>query len=359
MMISLGALIVTVSLSAAAQDVISEYDLGLCERAQRVTAGAGDTDFSIEVLYGEGNGFHVIQMDADGAGHTVTIATTAVRNEIDGQPVVSSVACKMVNAERISDVLQIELPEPPQSCGEVNRQTHDFVLGTLGAAQRERYRKEGVQLSFAEDYIAASGGEWLPSSAADHIQLKPSAVDDSGSLVVSAPSVRVPWDASTREFYQGTQHCKLVSASAMQRWMLAGAFSAGAELIPADNEPCYAPSAQQSAAGSCLFWFAPAESMFCQDYTGGEWSRDSAAAACGKRHASPDALKAAASRYEGQGGVYSTDGCRNRKDAEPLGGTCVFHCNAEDESLWRQSGKVVSGPAAGAMMSRACDLYIE
>ena len=358
-MISVSALIIFASLSAAAQDIVADYDLGLCERAQRVTAGAGDSDFSIEVLYGEGNGFHVIQMDADAASRTVTIATTAVTSEFDGQSAVTSVACKMVNADRIRDVLQIELSGKPQSCGAVNRMTHDFVFGTLAVEERERYRDKGVQLEFVDDYVAASGGEWLPSSAADHIQSQNSVAGDPDSLAVSAPSVRVPWDARTREFYQGTQHCKLVSASAMQRWMLAGAFTAGATLLPVDQKSCYAPSAQQSDAGSCLFWFAPAQSLFCQDYTGREWSRDTAAAACAKRHASADALKAADNSYEGQGGVYSTDGCRAREDAEPLGGTCVFHCNADDESLWRQSGEVVSGPASSAMMSRACDLYIE
>jgi hypothetical protein len=362
-MISSSAFIVSValfsaSLAASAQGPITDYDQSLCERAQRITAGVGDTEFSIEVLYGEGDGFHVIQMDADGESKTVTIATTMVRNEIDGQPEVTSVACKMVNAERLSDVLDVELPGQPQSCGEVNRQTHEFVLSTLGREERERYRRQGVQLQFADDYIAATGGEWLPSSVTDHIGPLSSAGDGPGVLTVSAPSVRVPWDDQTREFYQGTQHCKLVSAAAMQRWVLGGAFVDDAQLVPVDDQPCYAPAAQQSEAGSCLFWFAPAQSMFCQDYTGDEWTGETAAAACGKRHASPEALKAAASRYEGLGGNYSTESCGARKEAEPLGGTCVFHCNADDESLWRQSGEVISSPASAAMMSRACDLYI-
>ena len=213
-----------------------------------------------------------------------------------------------------------------------------------------------MPLRFIDDYVTAAGGEWLPAAVDDYIKAVAGA-DGVSHINIAAPSVRVPWDADTREFYQGTQHCKLVSAAAMKRWMQVGAYDGSTRLFPPSKPPCYSPSAESSSAGSCLFWFAPAQSMFCKDYTGPDWTPESAGEECGKRHATPEALAAAASRYEGVGGAYETAACSERKDAAPLGGTCVFHCNAPDESLWRQSGDM---PANGAgMMTRACDLYID
>lgn len=330
------------------------HDLNLCVMAQQMVAAQPQLD--VDVVYGEGNGFHTIQMDIDvEQGRAVVAAATQRSGFVDERIV--SVACKMVNAERVADVLQLAPVGNQASCQVINERTYAYVLDGLTPAQASRYRSEGVPLRFGADYVAASGGEWLPSRVDDHIR---AVRTDDGALShveVSAPAVRVPWDPIAREFYQGTQHCKLISATAVRRWVLTGAFDGSTELFPPTEKPCYAPSAESSAAGSCLFWFAPAQSMFCKDYTGPEWTAATAQNECGKRHASPQALAAAASRYEGAGGIYRQQACAERTDAAPLGGTCVFHCNAPDESLWRLSGDL---PADGAgAMTRACDLYID
>ena len=340
---------------AAAAPAVDDYDATLCERAQLLVTG--EPPVEVEVITGESNGFHTIQMDIDVERRRVITAATTMTTEVDGETLVTGVGCKMVNAERVADVLQVRPTSRPFTCGEVNQATYGYVFNALPFPDKRRYLTEGVQLRFAPDYIAATGGEWLPVRIEDHIVAVPAADGTVDHLQISAPSVRVPWDSETREFYQGTQHCKLISAAAMRRWMLVGAFDGSTELFPIAQQACTAPSAESSAAGSCMFWFAPAQSMFCKDYTGAGWTAETARAECGKRHASPEALAAASSRYEGEGGVYQQAACTGRADAEPLGGTCVFNCNAPDESLWRQSGD--SPMQGGGAMTRACDLYIE
>ena len=53
-----------------------KYDAELCALAQRMIVNAPEDAFEIEVLVGESNGFHVIQMDVDATTNTVMIATT-------------------------------------------------------------------------------------------------------------------------------------------------------------------------------------------------------------------------------------------------------------------------------------------
>ena len=175
----------------------------------------------------------------------------------------------------------------------------------------------------------------------------------------------VPWSPTERQFYMGTHHCKLITLAAMQHWMRVGALTREAELFPSGVPVCDAPSSMTSTAGSCVFYFAPANARYCQDYSGPEWTLDSARQECGKRHASPEALKAAANRYAGAGGLFSDASCRSRDEQLPLAGTCVFHCKQPDEALWHPlksgDGNVSSGAANGAasaMMSKACDLFV-
>ncbi len=48
---------------AAAASPLQSYDDRLCETAQTMIAGAAEGQLQINVLYGEGDGFHTIQMD--------------------------------------------------------------------------------------------------------------------------------------------------------------------------------------------------------------------------------------------------------------------------------------------------------
>lgn len=329
----------------------ADYDADLCVLAQEMIVGAPPGAFAVRVVRGEGEGFHSIQMDADARG--VTVAMTAGSVSVDDAELATFVACKMVNQARVNDVLGLELRGAAGSCRRINEHTYALALAGLSEAEQARYLTEGRKIHFTNDYVAASGGEWLPSKVEDFIQ------PASDGLQVTAPAVRVPWDPVTREFYQGTNHCKLITQSAMQYWMRQAAFVESAQLIPTEAESCAEPTSMTSDVGSCLFWFAPAQAMFCQDYSGAGWNKAAARDACAKRHASPEALKAAGSRYEGAGGIFSASGCAQRADAPTPQTTCVFHCQADDETLWHTLAANENTPAAAGMMQRACDLFIE
>ena len=304
-------------------------------------------------MVGESNGFHVIQMDVDAAANTVTIATTTGLLEVDGVRLPTYVGCKMVNRDRVNNILGLNLDGPVTTCRTVNEHTYNMALAGLSEAERVRFIAEGRALEFADDYIAGSGAEWLPSQVDDYIE------SDSKGLRIVAPAVQVPWNETTHEFYQGTNHCKLITLAAMQRWMRKGAFTDSPELFPRSTPPCTSPASMTSSVGSCRFWFAPAQATFCQDYSGPGWVSATAQEECSKRHASPEALAAADSKYAGLGGVYDRLSCDERADSPPPVGTCVFHCNAADETLWHTLDANANGPAATQIMRRACDLFIE
>lgn len=337
---------------------VTDYDAALCVTAQRMIVNATSDEFPVLVEQGVGNGFYTIQMDVDAEAALVKIAMTTGTVQVEGEtePLATYVACKMVNRDRINDVLGLGLPAPDRSCRVVNEYTYRRALAMLSAAERERYESAGRPLEFSDDYLTPTGGEWLPAVIDDFIE--PVNGDAAQGLEIRAPAVRVPWDSQQRQFFQGTQHCKLITMAAMQRWMRDGAFGDGDILFPRAKQACHMPSSMTSRVGSCRFYFAPADSMYCQDYSGPDWTIATAQAECSNRHASPDALQAADNRYDGAGGIYSTASCAERDDVPQLSGTCVFHCNDGDEALWHLTGPGTSDPGAAQMMSRACDLFI-
>jgi hypothetical protein len=325
----------------------SAYDHHLCQTAQRLIINA-DADFPVIEQRGSGNGFHTIQMSVDEDHGAAVIAMTTHYAEYSGARQATVIACKMVDRDRVNDSLQLQLPGPDIPCRAVNETTLARALTELTAEERTRYLNDGRQLLFADDAIVATGGEWLPVTMDTFIN-----VDAANNVTVRAPSVRVPWNLAERNFYQGTQHCKLISLAAIRRWVTQAAFAPDATLVPPTDTACTTPHSISSDVGSCLFYFAPADSMFCQDYSGYEWQLDSARQECNARHASREALAAAANRYEGTGGEFSTGACADRDDVPPISGTCVFHCRAGDETLWHISGTV------DPRMTRGCDLFIE
>jgi len=329
--------------SYAAGSAPASYDSELCVTAQRLLVNAGD-ELPVRVQRGSGNGFHVIQMSVDTDARAAVIAmSTTYRGESD-EP--AYIACKMVNRERLNAELGAAYPAPDRRCADINRYTYDTALNSLSSAERNRYLQDGRPLEFTDDTIIATGGEWLPVTLDDAITYS----DDMVS--VSAPSVEVPWNNEERNFYQGTKHCKLISVAALQRWMTDAAFKPDGLLVPLADKRCTAPATPDSTAGSCLFYFAPADAMFCQDYNGSGWNEAAAREECAARHASQDALKAAKNRYEGAGGIYDQRSCTDRPDSPPISGTCVFHCGTPDEKLWNVSGML------DPRMTKGCDLFV-
>jgi len=335
------------TLVAIAKDGATEsYDTHLCRTAQRLIVNA-DEQLPVIEQRAAGNGFHTIQMSVDTQQAAAVIAMTTRFADIDGEQLATDIACKMVNRERINDQLNRNLPGPDQPCRAVNEATYARMLDELDTEQKQRYLHEGRQLQFADDAPIATGAEWLPVAAADFVV---AAGDNTFS--VRSPSVRVPWDSEERNFYQGTQHCKLISLAAMRRWATQAAFEPNGTLLPIATAACKASQPTRAEVGSCRFYFAPADAMFCQDYTGPGWSRATAMAECERRHASPEALQEAGNRYEGTGGNFDTRDCETRPDSDAISGTCVFHCNEADETLWQVSSTI------DPRMTRGCDLFI-
>jgi hypothetical protein len=333
--------------AAGAGEQIKSYDRHLCRSAQRLLLNADD---SLPVIQqtASGNGFHTIQMSIDVPRQAVVIAMTTAYTTIDGNNAATYVSCNMVDRDRTNEMLDLNLPPPDRQCSDANTATYALALDLLTPAQRRHYLGAGRQLQFADDSITGTGGEWLPITLDKFIT-----TTTDNDLVIRSPSVRVPWNAEEQNFFQGTQHCKLITLAAMTRWMTVGAFDPGARLIPLSESECTAPNSMTSAVGSCLFYFAPADALFCQDYSGAGWGAENAQAECANRHASIDALKAAKNRYEGAGGIYVASACTDRDDTPAISGTCVFHCQADDETLWHVSG------AVDPRMTKGCDLFVE
>ena len=343
----LGLLLVSSAASGARPDAaVADYDAHLCRHAQRFLVNADEADFPVVEQAGYGNGFHVIQMDVDAHSRQVSIAMMTETAEFQGRTLATHVACKTVDRARINDVLGLRLPGPEHQCREINEHTHERALDTLSAAERSRYLNDGRRLTFADDFLIETGGEWLPKPMDDFV--RPGEED----MTILAPSVRVPWSPDERQFYQGTQHCKLLTLAGMLQWMRRGAFEPDARPVPIMATECSAPSSMTSQVGSCLFYFAPAGSMFCQDFSGSDWTTVSAREECGLRHADEAALAAAENRYTGAGGVFSSLPCRERTDTPEFTGTCVFHCRSPEETLWH-----VGGPMAPEM-TRGCELFV-
>ncbi|MBS93000.1 MAG: hypothetical protein CL799_00945 [Chromatiales bacterium] len=345
------------------------YDQELCNTAQLQILNAQPGDFTFNTLVAEGGTFITEQMDADGDSNTVSVASLTVMVQISRQNLAVNVACKQINQARANDILNLQLPAPPGTCRDVNELTYRLALGELTAEQRRQYLADGVPLQFTDDYRAVAGGEWLPSVVSDFITPlgdpnQPEAIQ------IQAPSVQVPWPGPAGDWFQGTHHCKLITLAAMQRWMTVGSLRGDTELFPRPRPECTEPSSRTSAAGSCLLYFGPAGSQFCQDYSGSGWNLSSAHEDCDIRHSSKTAWDEGGDKYTGDGGVFSAESCAVRGAVaeareSPFDvansaniGTCVFRCNTPAEALWHQLSPMPGDPD-GRMMARTCDLFLK
>jgi len=278
-------------------------------------------------------------------------------------------ACKMVDQDRVNAILGLELTGPRGSCREVNEFTYAVALSQLSLKEREQYRAVGAQLEFIDDYDAGVGGAWLASTVSDYI----TPIGDSAkpaALRIQAPAVRVPWPEAGGDWFQGTNHCKLITFAAMSRWMRSVAFENATELFPRPKPQCVEPDSRTSKVGSCVQYFGPAGAQFCQDYSGSGWIAETAQADCAIRHSSLDAWNAKAESYDGGGGIYSESSCKDRDAVaeaarEPVNrpdsayiATCVFRCNTADEALWHQLSPM-AGASAGRTLDGTCDLALK
>ena len=355
--ISLLTVILTTPLIASAGSAAG-YDDSLCQLAQRLIINDDDAagSYALVEQRGESNGFHTIQMGVDEAQRQIIIASyyqSKPQQGADSNAIVAA-SCKLINRERANAQLALNLTGERRQCRDINQYSYQLALASLTASERQRYLTAGRQLVFADDYVTGTGGEWLPIN----VERENRYDTDAQTLTIRAPSVQVPWNDAERNFFQGVHHCKLLSKATLRNWMLTNSFAAEPYLISADKQACTAPANPDTSPGSCLFYFAPANGLFCKDYTGNAWEVATVREECSQRHASAAALTAAKNRYEGTGGIYSDLPCHERNDVPNMVSSCVFNCTASDEAVWHSMDPPASGAGAG-MMSRACDLYVE
>jgi hypothetical protein len=329
---------------------VQGYDDALCVTAQRLLVG--QPEIAVRVQQGQGNGFYTIQMGIDEPARTLVVAmTSGTAAGAGGTEYPAWIACKMVNRERVSDVLGLTTSAPARTCRDVNDHTLQVAMNRLSPAERKRLAERGITLELAPDTVLPTGGEWLPASVDDYVTALPG-----GGQRVSAPAVVVPWDDRQRGFFQGTHHCKLLTLATVERWVKSAAAGSDVPLLPTSAGDCHPEAVPQRGLGSCLFYFAPVDAMVCQDYSGEGWNEAAAQQECGKRHASKEALRAAGQRYEGSGGRWAPQDCSRREDAPTSLGSCVFQCGARDETRWHLPGQPGGGPAGP--MARFCQVFV-
>ena len=250
-------LITTANLASAIQP--SEYDRQLCQTAQRwlINDEQQKAAYTLREQRGASNGFHTIQMGTEAEPPRIVIASYYQQDD-DGTIVAAS--CKLINRERANKELGLNLSGPARQCRDINQYSYQLALSQLTAKEKKRYLAEGIQLQFAEDYIATTGGEWLPSDVQGENRL-----DQANKILwVKAPSVQVAWNPQQRKFFQGVHHCKLISVASMLNWMRQQSFSHSPQLINDEKDSCKAANQAEQNVGSCLFYFAPADTMFCK-----------------------------------------------------------------------------------------------
>ena len=345
-------------------DSIAAYDYDLCITGQRMLLNAQGDEIDIVINRAvPGSGFGTLQMDVDAAAGAVMVASLTEQVEVDGGKLNASVWCKMINQERVNDVLNKTL-QSPQSCRAVNEHTYRQALATLSADELVAYEAAGRSLRFIDDHNAGAGAAWLPAVVNDFINA------DGDDLQIQAPTVQVDWDSESRDWFKGTYNCKFITMAAMNRWMTNGSLNGDTELFPRADPECTEPSSMTSTIGSCLQFFGPADATICTDYSGSDWTTETAGAQCGERHATETAWLAANRKYIGIGGIFSTQSCAQRDalhearrppvEVAETGvfGTCVFRCNHGDETLWHSLTADSLGEQGGAAAKSRCDLFI-
>ena len=185
-----------------APGAVADYDRDLCERAQRTLLNSEGDEVDIVVERAAvGRGFGTLQMGIDETGDHVIVASLTEQVDIDGETLAASVWCKLVNQDRVNDVLGKKLAPPPRTCRDVNESTYRLALATLSPPQRRVYETDGMQLRFVDDYDAGTGAAWIPAVVNDYMETVKGSSGDREYLRVQAPSVQVAWDPQGRDWY--------------------------------------------------------------------------------------------------------------------------------------------------------------
>jgi len=250
---------------------------------------------------------------------------------------------KMKSKDIIEDKFDIILDGEQGTCADVQEEIYSSTFSLLSSSERYIYGSWGKQLSFIQDDrpgddpgdnpVYQSAG-WLPidpatmiTSEGDNYFYEPLSL----YVTIDNPIFQ---DGGGDERYQGVRYCKLLSHQAILSWFLVKSYEDNPVLITESTEECTDPRLRtDNSVGSCIFYFGFAETTFCSDYIGYDFTPESASEKCSER---PNLL-------DGREPIYSADACSERieeieaavgSDYVGRTGFCDVYCLAGNEFLW-------------------------
>jgi hypothetical protein len=250
---------------------------------------------------------------------------------------------KMKSKDIIEDKFDIILQGTQGTCADVQEEIYASTFSLLSSSERERYLAEGKPLSFIQDDRPGDGpgdnpvfqsAGWLPIDPATKITSDgENYFYEPLSLYVSIDNP-IFQDGGGDERYQGVRYCKLLSHQAILSWFVSKSFEVDPVLITGSTEECTDPRLRtDNLAGSCVFYFGFAETTFCSDYIGYDFTPVFAEEKCDGR---PLLL-------DGTPPSYSPLPCSERTEEIEAAvgsvyvgqtGFCDVHCNEGNEFLW-------------------------
>lgn len=244
------------------------------------------------------------------------------------------VRCKMRSQDRLEIALGIELDGDEGDCRTRNEATLAWARALLDVRESQRYEQGGMKLVPGADIAAEFGGMWLPQRPA----LQASA--DGTQCTLQAPGLHIPAEGDgAPDDLVGVHYCKLLSHSQALYWVTVQSFIKDRVQACTLPEPPTCPDPDNTASGSCIFYFAVAGQSFCEEYSGPAWTTDTAETKCSERdgHFAPVACQ---DRPEDTAGL---DG-----DGE-YRGACIVVCG-EEERTW----KMYSDPSGEGNVADSC-----
>jgi len=246
------------------------------------------------------------------------------------------VLAKLKSKDSVDAAFEFSDSEPQGICADVQQEVYDTVLNNvLTKEQRDKYLKQGKQLSF------------IPDDAQPPLSDKTNPVNNGSAWLSVDPATKVtrdgdkfyyePWSlyvtlddpAISDERLKGVRYCKLLSHQALLSWMLEKSFEENPVLITPSKPVCDGPSSLDSGNGSCLFYSEVyGNNYFCADYTGPGFTPENTKEKCNTNAAYKDE-------------VYSTSPCSARTAEiaayipgyQGLTGICVVHCKESNEFI--------------------------
>lgn len=246
------------------------------------------------------------------------------------------VSCKFKSHDGLEQSLSETIPGQEGTCKALNQKALDWALEQLTPQEKARYDAAGKKLAFSDDILHEAGIAWYDGCSEFTSGATTYTLAASSLLVIYADHPNLEEDL------KGVHYCKLLPPSQMLYWVIERAFwddpvssgpndeSNGALLCtddePSDGGPQDCRLEGPNSPGSCIFLFSASSQHYCEEYTGTDWTQETAREKC-------------ASRTDG---AFSTSLCEGRTDETSVidgdgvyKGLCVMNCGQSGEYYWR------------------------